>query len=118
MKKVCQAIMKTFSSHKNYLLTNKITNKQKGILFNLKCQKVRGIREYFSQMYFGDIQCWLCNSERDSQCHIMLCPVSMRYSSWEQNSLVFRHLWNPRGSSQCYQCALFLVGDNGLIAAS
>ena len=63
-EKVCPAIMKTFSSHKKYLLTNKLPNKQKGILFNLKCQTVRGIREDFSQMYFGDIQCCLCKGNR------------------------------------------------------
>ena len=79
------------SQHENllkpqkYLLTNKLTSKQKGLLFNLKCQTVKGIRGNFSQMYFGDIQCRLCNSESDSQCHLMLCPVLKRYSSWDQN---------------------------------
>ena len=79
------------SQHENllkpqkYLLTNKLTSKQKGLLFNLKCQTVRGIRGNFSQMYFGEIQCRLCNSESDSQCHLMLCPVLKRYSSWDQN---------------------------------
>ena len=81
----------SLSHHENllkpqqYLLTNKISNKQKGLLFNLKCQSVRGFRENFSQMYFGDIQCRLCNSASDSQNHLMLCPVLKDHFSWDQN---------------------------------
>ena len=36
-------------------------------------------------MYFGDIQCRLCKSTSDSQCHIMLCPVLKEHISWDQN---------------------------------
>ena len=68
-------------THK-YLLTYQITNRQKGWLFNLKCETVRGLIGNFSQMYFGDIQCRLTNSASDSQCHLLLCPVLKELISW------------------------------------
>ena len=43
-----------------YMMTHKLTNKQKSLLFNLRCQSVRGVRQNFSKQYYGDIQCRLC----------------------------------------------------------
>ena len=68
-----------------YLLSNKITNTQKALLFNLRCDSVRGIRQNFSTMYFGDLFCRLCNLSIDSQRHVMLCPVLKEHFTWNQD---------------------------------
>ena len=68
-----------------YLLSNKITNTQKALLFNLRCDSVRGIRQNFSTMYFGDLVCRLCNLSIDSQRHVMLCPVLKEHFTWNQD---------------------------------
>ena len=68
-----------------YLVTNKLTNKQKSLLFNLRCQSVRGVRQNFSKMYFGDVQCRLCNLDIDSQIHILTCEALKKYFSWNHD---------------------------------
>lgn len=65
-----------------YLVTNKITNKQKSLLFNLRCNSVRGVRKNFSNMYFGDLQCRLCYLTIDCQSHVMLCTVLKEHYTW------------------------------------
>ena len=55
---------------KDYLKTNKLTNKQTALLFNLRCNSVRGIRANFSNQFHGDLQCRLCKKEQDNQFHI------------------------------------------------
>ena len=55
---------------KDYFKTNKLTNKQTALLFNLRCNSVRGIRANFSRQYHGDLQCRLCKKEQDNQFHI------------------------------------------------
>ena len=39
------------NSSQEYLKTNKLTNKQTSLLFNLRCSTVRGIRANFSDQY-------------------------------------------------------------------
>ena len=68
-----------------YLVTHKITNKQKSLLFNLRCQSVRGIRQNFSKMYFGDVQCRLCYLAIDSQDHTMQCSVLKQHVDWNKD---------------------------------
>jgi hypothetical protein len=69
---------KDLSSPQKYLLTNKLTNKQVSLLFNLKCQSVRGIKDNFHRQYPGDLLCPLCKLEADSQSHILTCSVLRR----------------------------------------
>jgi hypothetical protein len=68
-----------------YLVTHKLTNKEKSLLFNLRCQSVKGIRQNFSKMYFGDIQCRLCNLAIDSQDHTMKCSVLKKHYTWSED---------------------------------
>ena len=66
--------MNSNSDHKSpqdYLTTNKLTNKQMSLLFNLRCNSVSGIRANFPKQYFGDLQCRLCRKEQDSQIHLL-----------------------------------------------
>ena len=66
---------KDLNSPQKYLLTNKLTNKQVRLLFNLKCQSVSGIKDNFHRQYPGDLLCPLCKLEVDSQIHILTCLV-------------------------------------------
>ena len=68
-----------------YLVTKKLTNKQKSLLFILRCQSVRGITQNFSDMYFGDIKCRLCKLDRTSQSHILICKGLKTHFSWNQD---------------------------------
>ena len=61
-----------------YLITNKLTNKQIGLLFNLRCQSVWGIRDNFHNLY-EDRMCQLCFIEVDNQKHILLCSTLMKH---------------------------------------
>ena len=67
------------NSPKSYLVTNKLTNKEISVLFNLRCQSVRGIRENFHRQYYGDLNCPLCHSYVDSQEHALKCSVLMKH---------------------------------------
>ena len=67
------------NSPQNYLVTNKLTNKEISLLFNLRCQSVRGIRENFHRQYYGDLNCPLCHSNVDSQEHALKCSVLMKH---------------------------------------
>ena len=62
-------------SPQEYLLTNRLTNKQVSLLFNLKCESVRNIKDNFHFQYPGNLMCPLCKLEVDSQSHILLCSV-------------------------------------------
>ena len=62
-----------------YLQTNKLTNKQASLLFNLRCQCVNGIRDNFHKQYNGDLQCRLCMSEIDSQSHLIKCTEIQKH---------------------------------------
>ena len=48
-----------------YLTTNKLTNQQVGLLFNLQCQSVWGIRDNFHNLY-QDRMCQLCLTKLDT----------------------------------------------------
>ena len=76
-----------------YLVTNKLTNKQKSLLFNLRCQSVRGVRQNFSKMYFGDVQCRLCNLDIDCQIHILTCEALKKHFSWNHD-IKYEFIWD------------------------
>ena len=66
-------VHKDLLNPQNYLKTNKLNNKQVGLLFNLRCQSLNGIRDNFHKLYHGDITCRLCLSNIDSQSHLLQC---------------------------------------------
>ena len=66
-------VHKDLLNPQDYLKTNKLNNKQIGLLFNLRCQSLNGIRDNFHKLYHGDITCRLCLSEIDSQSHLLQC---------------------------------------------
>ena len=58
-----------------YLVTSKLSNKRKSLLFNSRCQSVKGVRQNFSKMYVGDVQSRLCNLDIDCQNHNLTCQA-------------------------------------------
>ena len=66
-------VHKDLLNPQNYLKTNKLNNKQVGLLFNLRCQSLNGIRDNFHKLYHGDMTCRLCLSNIDSQSHLLQC---------------------------------------------
>ena len=52
-------------SPQEYLLTNRLTNKQVSLLFNLKCESARNVKDNFHFQYPGKLMCPLCKLEVD-----------------------------------------------------
>ena len=61
-----------------YLTTNKLTNKQIALLFNLRCESVWGIRDNFHHLY-QDRMCQLCFTELDTQKHTLQCSTLLKH---------------------------------------
>ena len=58
----------------NYLTSGLFNNKQISMLFNLRCQTLKNIKNYFHNLYKGDITCpFKCSNEIDSQEHVIKC---------------------------------------------
>ena len=75
-----------------YLKTNKLTNKQMSLLFNLRCNSVRGIRANFPNQYFGDLQCRVCLKEQDNQPHILQC-TGLRKNINVNSEVLYEHIY-------------------------
>ena len=87
--------MNSNSDHKSpqdYLTTNKLTNKQMSLLFNLRCNSVSGIRANFPKQYFGDLQCRLCRKEQDSQIHLLQCS-ELKTHIGGNNEVEYTHIY-------------------------
>ena len=74
-----------------YLITNQLTNKQISLLFNLRCQVVRGIQDNFHNQYV-DRRCPLCKLETDSQGHIIQCSTLKKHMKWNQD-IKYEHIY-------------------------
>jgi hypothetical protein len=83
-------------SPQDYLTTNKLTNKQMSLLFNLRCNSVSGIRANFPKQYYGDLQCRLCRKEQDSQIHLLQCSELKTHIGGTVDSRLQPHLWHYR----------------------
>ena len=58
-----------------YLSSFMFTSDQCSLLFNVRCQTVKDIKDNFHRMYGGDIQCELCNNGIDNQEHLLQCQA-------------------------------------------
>ena len=120
------------NSPQNYLTTNKLTNKQVSLLFNLKCQSVSGVKNSFHHQYPGDLHCPLCKIEVDSQNHILTCSVLKKNTNIDpeiaklQISTKAKQTVQQKKSGRLYfwgvvcsfvvRCSLFVAtGNNRLI---
>ena len=59
-----------------YLKSNKFTNKMSSLLYNLRCQSIRGIKDNFHSQYKNDLSCPLqCLNSSDTQEHVLFCQA-------------------------------------------
>ena len=66
-------------SPQDYLVTNKLTNKEISLLFNLRCQSIRRIRNNFHRQYHGEVNSPLCQSNVDNRQHAFQCSVLKKH---------------------------------------
>ena len=62
------------------------------LLFNLRCNSVRGIRANFPNQYFGDLQCRVCLKEQDNQPHILQC-TGLRKNINVNSEVLYEHIY-------------------------
>ena len=65
-----------------YLITNKLSNSQVILLFNLRTQCLRGIKDNFHGQYTHNHKCDLFKKETDSQDHLLKCHVLKQHVHW------------------------------------
>ena len=77
----------------SYLLTNKLNNKQASLLFNMRVQCVRGIKENFHKHYNNNLKCDLCKNENDNQNHLLNCQVIKQHIKWNNKTIKYEHIF-------------------------
>ena len=80
-----KTIHENMEKPQKYLLTNKLTNKQISLLFNLRCQSERTFKNNFHRQYAGDLKCPMCKSEIDSQEHLIQCTELKKHMKFSHN---------------------------------
>ena len=76
-----------------YLMTNKLNNNQVSLLFNLRTQCVRGIKDNFHGQNYQDLKCDLCENEIDTQKHILECHVLKKHVHWNHEEIKYEHIF-------------------------
>ena len=76
-----------------YLTTNKLNNKQESLLFNLRCQSVRNIKDNFHQQFTNNLLCNLCKKEIDNQEHILQCHVLQEHIKWNHEEIKYDQIY-------------------------
>ena len=77
----------------SYLLTNKLNNKQASLLFNMRVQCVRGIKENFHKHYNNNLKCDLCKNEIDNQNHLLNCQVIKQHVKLNNKTIKYEHIF-------------------------
>ena len=74
----------------DYITGRQFSNKQIGLLFNLRCQSIRNIENNFHTFYNNKIDCpFKCLKQVDSQEHILKCDTLVTHlSDRQKNELV------------------------------
>ena len=75
-----------------YLITNKLSKSLISLLFNLRTQCVRGIKDNFHGQYNQNLKCDLCKKETDSQDHILKCHVLKQHIRWDHEKVKYEHI--------------------------
>ena len=87
-KKVKHIEYNNLSAPQQYLLNSKFTYTLSSLLFNLRCESVNNIKANFHKTYNEDINCPLCNTDIDTQQHILKCSkLISKLSTKEKNTL-------------------------------
>ena len=74
----------------DYITSSRFSNKEISLLFNLRCQSVRNIKNNFITYYNNKIDCqFKCFEQVDSQEHILKCDTLVTsLSDKQKNELV------------------------------
>ena len=76
--KVRDITFQNLEKAQEYLSCSEFTNSDVSLLYNLRCQTVKNIKDNFHNMYQGqDLKCDLCETENDTQMHILRCTSLM-----------------------------------------
>ena len=75
-----------------YLITNKLSNIQVSLLFNIRPQCIRGIKDNSHDQYNQNLKCDLCKKETDSQDHILKCDVLKQHIQWDHEKVKYEHI--------------------------
>lgn len=68
-----------------YLSGNLFNNRLSSLLFNLRCQSVKGVKANFNNLYEGNTQCqFKCLNKEDSQEHMLTCHELIRHLDPQQ----------------------------------
>ena len=73
----------------SYLMKNKPNNSQVSLLFNLRTQCVRGIKDNFHGQNYQQLECDLCKVEIDTQNHILECHVLKQHIKWNHEEIQY-----------------------------
>ena len=83
--------------HKYYLLYQKnwseiFNNRKCSLLYNLRCNTVKGIRDNFHKQFRGQIKCpFKCPHEKDTQQHVLSCNYLVKHLS-DSNKLLLQNI--------------------------
>ena len=80
-----------FGQPQQYLKDTRFTNKMRVMLFNLRCNTVRGIKNNFHGMYTNN-KCDLCGYLCYSQIHCMECEVLKKEVTRNSNTK-YEHIY-------------------------
>jgi hypothetical protein len=97
-EKVRYIFFEDLSGPQEYLCSTKFSNRQKSLLFNLRCRSLKTIKDNFHRQYKENLFCQLsCENTIDSQEHLLVCPTIKEHLSADQvvsqDKIRYEHLF-------------------------
>ena len=82
-----------------YLTSELSNNKTSKMLFNMRCESVRGIRNNFHKFYSSDTSCpFQCENKKDTQQNVLNCKELIKYISKDHkknnNTVQYNHIYD------------------------
>ena len=77
-EKVKNIIHTDLDNVQEYLQTNRMSNQEKALLFNLRSKCENTFRDNFHRMY-TEYSCPMCGKEADSQQHALTCNITAQH---------------------------------------
>ena len=100
--KVKHILYESSSEPQEYLKDKHFNNRLSSLLYNLRCESVKDVKNNVRKMYNDEIQCRMkCKNEIDSQQHILECHELITHLGSNQKELLkevkYEHLFgNPQ----------------------
>ena len=96
---------KSLKVPQQYLCNPKFNFKLSSLLFNLRCESVKDIKANFHTMYSDDDICPLCLNDRDTQQHLLKCPILISNLSVKEKeklkSVQYSHIYSDINEQYC-----------------